>query len=89
MHLQGLAAGRYNKPSSTTFPDPIPPQFLHLFAQSSKEKTDCHIAELFLKNQGWKLESVLGDGNCLFWALSFGIHQHQDMHLKFAEISHS
>ena len=84
MYLQGLAAGRYNKPSSATFPDdPIPPQFLHLFVQSkSREKMDCYIAELFLKQQGRKLGTVMGDGNCLFRALSFAIHQHQDMHNK-------
>ena len=84
LHLQGIAAGRYNKPSDATFSDdPIPPQYLHLFDQSNtKEKTSCSVAEHFLKQQGRKLGSVLGDGNCLFRALSFAIHQHQDMHHK-------
>ena len=37
--------------------------------------------KLFLKQQGWKLGNVQ-NGNCPFQALSFAIHQHQDMHNK-------
>lgn len=29
------------------------------------------MSEVFLKQQGRKMESVLGDGNCLFRAISF------------------
>ena len=79
---QGLAAGRYNKPMGATFPDdPIPPQFVHLF-QSNKQDNNCIMAELFLKHQGRKMEGVLGDGNCLFCALSFTLFEDEGLHSK-------
>ena len=75
----------YNKPLGTTFTDdPIPPQFVHLF-NSSQEKQNCTVAEIFLTQQGRRMESVLGDGNCLFRAISFAIHESQDMHIKIRE----
>ena len=79
---QGLAAGKYNKSLGATFPDdPIPPQFLHLF-QSNKQDNNCSMAELFLKQQGRKMESVMGDENCLFCALSFTLFEDEELHSK-------
>ena len=81
MH-QGLAAGRYNKPLGVTFPDdPIPPQFVHIF-QSNKQDNNRIMAELFLKHQGRKMESVMGDGNCLFRALSCTLFEDEGLHSK-------
>ena len=81
MH-QGLAAGRYNKPLGATFPDdPIPPQFVHIF-QSNKQDNNRIMAELFLKHQGRKMKSVMGDGNCLFRALSCTLFEDEGLHSK-------
>ena len=43
--------------------------------------TCCSFVKLFLKQQDWKLGNVQ-NGNCPFQALSFDVHQHQDMHNK-------
>ena len=67
--------------------DPIPPQFLHLF-NSHKQNNNCTKATLFLKHQGRRIESVLGDDNCLFQALSFLLCGDQGMHTKAKEIAH-
>lgn len=77
MH-QGLAASKYNKPLGATFPDdPI------------QQDNNCITAELFLKHQGRKMESVLGDGNCLFRALSFRLFEDEELHSKIrSDITH-
>ena len=62
--------------------DPIPPQFLHLFNPS---KNNCDMAVLFLQQKGRKIESVIGDGNCLFRAFSFILCGDQGMHAKFCD----
>ena len=78
----GLASGKYNKPFGATFTDdPIPPQFVHLF-HSSQEKQNCTMVQTFLKQQERRIENVLGDGNCLFRAISFAVYHNQDMHTK-------
>ena len=61
--------------------DSIPPHFLHLF-NLHKQNNNCNIAALFLKHQGRRIESALGDGNCLVWALSFLLCGNQGMHIK-------
>ena len=64
--------------------DPIPPQFLHLFT-SHKLNDRCNTAVVFLKREGRKMESVIGDGNCLFRSLSFLLCGDQGMHTKARE----
>jgi len=79
-----MAAGIQNKvPTADTTDDPIPPQFLHLF--STRCSSNSSAAALFLKQQGRRIESVLGDGNCLFRSLAFILHENQDMHVKTRE----
>ena len=78
----GLASGIFNKPLGATFTDnPIPAKFVDLF-HSNQETQNCTMAELFLKQQERQIESVMGDGNCLFRAISFAIHQDQHLHEK-------
>ena len=79
-----MAAGILNKvPTADMTDDPIPPQFLHLFNTSYNSNSS--EAALFLKQQGRRIENVLGDGNCLFHSLAFILHENQDMHVKTRE----
>jgi len=78
-----MTAGTLNKlPSANIADDPIPPQFLHLFNTSN---SNFSAAALFLKQQGRRIESVMGDGNCLFRSLAFIVHKNQDMHMNTRE----
>ena len=76
---QGLAPGRYNKPMGTTFPDDlIPPQFVHAY-----------YGRAFSETSRRKMEGILGDGNCLFHALSFTLFKDEGLHSKIhSDITH-
>ena len=81
--LQSICSpySRFVRLPGSDIPDmPIPQNML--LSSPSAPKTGYALLELFLQQQGRAPDRVLGDGNCLFRALSRSLTAVEDHHLK-------
>ena len=69
-------------PGSTVADIPVPSDMI----STASSRTGYSVITSFLQKQGREVDRVLGDGNCLFRALSFQLTGIQDHHMAIRKL---